>query len=317
MMYGESGPKKKRDWKSFAFQVILLTPAVAFLAIFMYYPIEETFRLSAMTTSGLGDMRFVGLENYQLLFRDFFKFFLDKENFFGDAKFVTSFVNVLIWAFWSVVIQIPIAFFVAFSLSAYKNKLTKPLRAVYYLANVLPSAITAMLAKFLFTSRSGVLDTLAAKFEWEWLARIDFLGDPNIAFWSVFAVATWAYSGFNIIYLMANIEQIPTDIIEAAELDGANRWQYAWYIVIPMVSYALRIVSILCIVGSMKLFDLPYLITTGGPVHATSTLGIMVYEDGFRNWQYGKAAAVGVIIFLLSLFFTVLQFSLQKKEGDL
>ena len=301
MMPGKK-KKKPRDWNALIFKTALLTPAVLFLAVFMYYPIEETFRLSMTRSTGLGPTVFIGFQNYVRLFQ--------------NEEFLMGLKNVLLWAFWSVVIQIPLAFFIAFSLSVYKNKLTKRLRVIYYLANVLPSAITAMLGRFVFAPRHGVIPSLANKFNWEWLGRIDFLGNPDLAFWSIFAVATWAYSGFNIIYLMANIEQIPKEVQESAQLDGATQWQYARFIAIPMISYALRIVSILCIVGSMKLFDLPWMMTTGGPGYATSTLGIVLYKNGFINWQYGRAAAVGVIIFLLSLFFTILQFSMQRKDRD-
>ncbi len=295
--------KKKRDWNSICFKTGFLLPAILFLVIFMYYPIEETFHLSFTRTSGLGVSVFTGLDNYVRLF--------------ADEEFQAGLVHVLAWAFWSVVIQIPLAFFVAFALSTYRNKVTNPLRAVYYLASILPSAIVAMLGRFMFAPNFGIIASLSAKFHWDWLAKIDFLGDPNIVFWSVFTVATWAYSGFNIIYLMANIEQIPKDIYEASQLDGANRWQYGKSIVLPIIAYPIRICAILCIVGSLKIFDLPYLLTTGGPGYATTTLGIVLYKQGFVNWQYGKAAAVGVVIFLLSLIFTVAQFSWQRKEGDI
>ena len=269
----------------------------------MYYPIEETFHLSLMHTSGLGEAVFTGFDNYLRLF--------------ANEEFQAGLVHAFAWAFWSVVIQIPLAFFTAFALSTYRNKITNPLRAVYYLATILPSAITAMLGRFVFAPNFGIIASLSAKLNWVWLAKIDFLGNPKLAFWSVFTVATWAYSGFNIIYLMANIEQIPMEIREASQLDGANRWQYARYIVLPMVAYPIRITAILSIVGSLKLFDLPYLLTKGGPGDATKTLGIILYQNGFVNWQYGKAAAVGVVIFLLSLIFTVAQFSWQRKEGDI
>lgn len=296
-----SRPRRRRDWHGVWFQALFLLPAIFFLALFMYYPIEETFRLSFMRSTGLGDEVYIGFQNYVRLI--------------NDAEFKAGLVNVLAWAFWSVVIQIPLSFFIAYSLTAYRNVLTNPLRAIFFLANVLPSAITAMLGKFVFAPRYGVIATLSAAFGWTWLQRIDFLGDPDLAFWSVFAVATWAYMGFGIVYLMANIEQIPKDIKEAAELDGANRWQYAWFVVIPMVTYPLRILAILSTVGSLKLFDLPYLLTSGGPGYATTTLGIILYKQGFTNWQYGRAAAIGVVIFLLSLVFTITQFSLQRKDG--
>lgn len=292
---------KKRDWHGIGFQALFLLPAILFLAIFMYYPIEETFRLSLMRASGLGDEVYIGLENYRRLI--------------ADAEFRAGFVNVLAWAFWSVVIQIPITFFIAFSLVAYRNRLTSPLRAVYFFANILPSAITAMLGRFVFAPRYGVIATVSALLGWTWVQQIDFLGDPNLAFWSVFAIATWAYIGFGIVYLMASIEQIPNPIREAAILDGANRWQYGWYVVLPLIAYSLRILAVLSIVGSMKLFDLPYLLTSGGPGYATTTLGIVLYKQGFVNWQYGRAAAIGVVIFLLSLIFTVALFSMQRREG--
>ena len=302
IVYGEKHGKK-RDWNLIAFKSFFLLPALAFLVIFMYYPIEETFRLSMMRATGLGDTVFIGFENYLRLFK--------------SDEFMTGLVNVFAWSFWSVVIQIPLAFFTAFTLTVYKNRFMGPLRTIYYLANVLPSAITAMLGRFVFAPRYGVIATLSEKFNWTWLGKIDFLGDTSIVFWSIFTVATWAYTGFGIIYLMANIEQIPMEIREAAELDGANKWQYARFIALPIVSYPIRILAIISTIGSLKLFDLPWLLTGGGPGYSTTTLVIALYKQGFVNWQYGRASAIGVVVFLLALIFAVTQFSLQGKEGDL
>ena len=296
-------PRRRRDWGRVVFILLMLLPAFAALGLFMYYPIEETFRQSLNRASGLGDAEFVGLANYWQLF--------------ANAEFRAGFLNVLLWAFWSVVVQIPLAFFVAFSLSNYKNPLTQPLRAIYYLANILPSAITAMVGSLVFGNTNGVISSLARNLNIGWLQKMDFLGDMRLAFPTVFIVATWMYSGFYIVYLMARIEQIPTEIREAAHLDGADGWLYARTIVLPMVRYPLRIIAVLCIVGSMKVFDLPFLMTRGGPADATKTLSIILYNRGFRDSQYGLAAAVGVVIFALSLVFTILQFSVQRRGGEL
>jgi ABC-type sugar transport system permease subunit len=293
--------RRKRDVNRAVFVALLLLPAVAALLLFMYYPIEETFRLSFMKATGLGDAVYTGLGNYVKLLH--------------DEQFLAALLHVFAWAFFSVVVQLPLAFAIAFSLIAYRNRVTRSLRAVYYLASILPSAITAMIGRFVFSPKNGIISTVAAALKIRFLQKIDFLGDPNIAFWTIFMVATWTYTGFYIVYLMARIEQIPMEIREAAELDGASGWRYAWHIVIPIVTYPLRIIAVLCVVGSMKVFDLPYMITAGGPGNATVTLGIMVYNDGFVNWQYGKAAAVGVVILLCSLLFTVAQFSFQSREG--
>jgi len=284
------------------FITLMLLPAVAALGIFMYYPIEETFRLSLMKTTGLHDEVFTGLGNYRVLFR--------------NSEFLAGLEHVFEWAFWSPLIQIPLAFFIAYALILYRNRVTKSLRAIYYLASIMPSAITAMIGMFVFSNTNGVLAALARKIGWTWLAKLDFIGDPHLAFWAVFAVATWMYTGFPIIYLMARIEQIPSEIREAAELDGAGGWHYARSIVLPMTAYPLRILALLSIVGSLKVFDLPYLMTRGGPGDATKTLGIILYNQGFVNWQYGSAAAVGVVIFLLCLAFTIAQFSVQRRGGD-
>ena len=173
-----------------------------------------------------------------------------------------------------------------------------------------------MLAKFVYTPRSGIISSLAAVLGWKWLASIDFLGDPDIAFWAIFAVATWAYTGFYIIYLMSRIEQIPREVREAAELDGASAAQYAFKIVLPELHYPFRILAVLCTVGSLKLFDLPNMLTVGGPGFATMTLGVTLYRHGFINWNYGKAAAIGVVIFVLSLIFTILEFTLGRKKEE-
>jgi raffinose/stachyose/melibiose transport system permease protein len=296
-----TSPKKRLDWQEIVFKSAFLLPALLALGIFMIYPIAETFRISMMRASGLGEETYIGFLNYIRLF--------------VNEEFLLGLLHVIQWAFWSVVIQIPLVFVIAFACTHYKTRVVKGLRSVYYLGNVLPSAVTAMLGIFIYQPNSGVIVTFARAVGWKWLERIDFLGNPDLAFWSLFALATWAYMGFGIIYLMANIEQIPVELREAAVIDGANKWQYARYIVIPQISYALSIQAILATVGSLKLFDLPYLVTVGGPANSTVTLGITLYREGFLNWQYGKGAAIGVVIFLLSLIFTIIQFSMQRDKN--
>lgn len=257
-----------------------------------------------MTKSlGFGPELYVGFENYLLLF--------------ASQEFLAGLLHVFTWAFWSIAIQLPLAFAVAFALSYYANRLTGPLRAVFYLSNVLPSAITAMLGKYIFTPNYGLIASFARLVGWKALGSVDFLGDPRFAFWAVFAVATWAYTGFPIIYLMARIEQIPKELREAAELDGATGFRYAWSVVLPQLDYPLRLLAVLCTVGSLKLFDLPNMMTTGGPGYATETLGIMLYRHGFVDWDYGQAAAIGVIIFVLSLVMTAAEFSIGGRKERL
>jgi ABC-type sugar transport system permease subunit len=139
--------RKSRDPRRTIFIALMLLPALAALALYMFYPIVETFRLSFMKSAGLGEATFNGLENYKFLF--------------GNGEFRQGLLHVFQWAIVSVLIQLPLAFFVAYSLIIYKNRVTKSLRAIYYLANIMPSAITAMLGIFIFSNTNGVLPTLA------------------------------------------------------------------------------------------------------------------------------------------------------------
>jgi raffinose/stachyose/melibiose transport system permease protein len=185
---------------------------------------------------------------------------------------------------------------------------------VYYIGNILPLVVIAMLTRFIFMPNAGLIASISKALNWEALGAINFLGDPSMAFWSLFALATWAYIGFQIAYFMANIEQIPHEHYEAALIDGANKWQYAWHIVVPQVFPAVRIMILISVLGCIRLFDLIWLTTQGGPVDSTITLVVYLYKQGFANAQYGKGAAVGVVVFALCLIVTVIQFTTQKKE---
>ncbi|HYH04624.1 MAG TPA: hypothetical protein VEC37_16145, partial [Bacillota bacterium] len=144
--------RKPIDWSEVLFKTTFLLPAFLALGVFMYYPIGETFRISLMRASGLGTETYIGLQNYVKLF--------------ANDEFRAGLLHVFQWAFWSVVIQIPLAFFIAFACTNYKTRVIKGLRSVYYLSNVLPSAVTAMLGIFIFAPHSGVIVTLAKTLGW-------------------------------------------------------------------------------------------------------------------------------------------------------
>jgi ABC-type sugar transport system permease subunit len=294
--------KKRINWSNVIFSSLFLIPALALLFIFMFYPIIETFRISATKATGIGGEEYVGFQNYARLLK--------------NDDFIASFIHVFQWAFWSIVIQIPLAFFIAYACSIFKSKLMKTLKSIFYMANFIPMAIIAMIGLFIFMPNVGAIATLSKTLGWKWLENIDFLGGQNVAFWTCFFMATWVYIGFYIVYLMANIDQIPVEIREAAIIDGANKWQYARYIVIPHISFPLQILVLLSAIGSFKVFELPWLMCVGGPGNATETLVMFLYKEGFLNWQYGRGAAVGVVIFALCLVFTVVQFSIQRGAKD-
>ncbi len=298
--------RRKTDWSRNSFRILMLLPTFVILALFMFFPIIETFRYSLTSTIGLGSAKYVGLANYAQIF--------------SDPDFLSSMWHVLQWAIFSVILQIPFSFFVAFVCTNYKGRYVRLLRSVYYIGNILPATIIAALATFIFMPGSGLMASIAKGLHWQALGNVDFLGVPTNAFWSLFALATWAYVGFQIAYFMANIEQIPVEHYEAARIDGANRWQYARHIVIPQVWPAIRIMILLTVLGCIKLFDLPWLVLKGGPVvngiNTTATMVIYLYKQGWNNAQYGVGAAVGVVLFLLCMVVTIVQFTTQRRETE-
>jgi ABC-type sugar transport system permease subunit len=301
-------PMRRRyfDWSKFSFKYLMLLPTFVLLIVFMFWGIEETFRQSLFASIGLGPEQFVGLANYAQIFT--------------DPDFLASIWHVAQWAFFSVLIQIPFSFFIAFVCTNYQGRYVRLLRSVYYIGNILPLTIIATLATFIFMPDAGLMASIAKGLHWTALGNVDFLGDPTNAFWSLFALATWAYVGFQIAYFMANINQIPAEHYEAALIDGANRWQYARFIVIPQVWPAIRIQILLVVLGCIKLFDLPWLVEKGGPVvngiNTTGTVVIYLYKQGWNNAQYGVGAAVGVVLFVLCLIVTIVQFVTQKRETN-
>ena len=284
-------PEKKKRTGTHYLSGVFPLACLGLLIIFMYYPIVDLFALRSTIPPGLNGQVYSVSELRQVVY---------ERQLRTDLLMFFSFLSVFPDP-WYFILLLPWLF----------------IKPDYRLTGcLLPGqcyafGITAMLGRFIFAPTFGVISSMAIKLNWKWLGSIDFLGNPDIAFWSLFAVATWAYTGFSIVYFMANIEQIPMEIRESAQFDGATLWQYARHIAIPMVAYPIRIIAIISTVGSLKLFDLPWLITGGGPVYSTTTLAIILYKQGFVNWQYGRAAAVGVIIFY-SLVFTIAQ--VRSKE---
>ncbi|MFS8572687.1 MAG: sugar ABC transporter permease, partial [Clostridia bacterium] len=128
---------------------------------------------------------------------------------------------------------------------------------------------------------------------------------------------TWQWPPFATLVFLAGFATVPTEIEEAASLETDSWFRILRHIHLPYLLPGLTAVLILRTADIMKLFDMVFVMTRGGPGYATTTLGIILYQQGFVNWQYGRAAAIGVVIFLLSLVFTVALFSMQRREGEL
>ena len=145
------------------------------------------------------------------------------------------------------------------------------------------------------------------------LGPVDWLGDPNWAMPSIILLSVWKNFGYNMLVFLAGLSSIPEELYEAAALDGAGAWNRLRHITLPMLGPTFVFVGVVTMIASFQIFSEPYVMTQGGPLKSTTTLVLLMYEQGFRWWRLGLAAAIAVVLFLLTLGGTLLQLRLRRS----
>ena len=269
---------------------VFLTPVTFFISVFILYPIVDSFWLSLHTWNGISSAKkFTGLENWLALA--------------ADATFYKAFLNNLMIVALSILIQLPIAVAIAYMLDLGGKKLNF-LKTIYFLPLLMSSVAIGFLFKYTYDPQFGLISAISELFGGE--GMIDLLGDPGKAIFSVIAVICWQYVPFYMVYFLAALSSQPVEIFEAAIIDGATRGQYFWRVALPIMKGAVKSAAILSLVGSLKYFDLIYVMTQGGPNSATELMATYMYKNAFQMMKmgYGSTVASGmfVIITVISLF---------------
>jgi raffinose/stachyose/melibiose transport system permease protein len=266
-----------------------LLPALLLYGAFVLYPIVQSMRYSMFDWNGLEPLdQFVGFDNFRRAFND--------EAFRGALRH-----NVIIIVL-SLALQIPFALALAVLLNQ-KLRGRGLLRTLFFAPYVLSEVVTGVVWRQILRP-AGLLDTTldgVGLSGWiqEWLA------DPSVVLYSLFFVISWKYFGFHMILLLAGLQQIPKELGEAAQLDGASNWQRFRYVTLPLLGPTLRVSIFLSIIGALQLFDLVWVTTRGGPINSSSTMATYLY-DQFRKGLFGYASAVSIVIFTLSLAIALL-----------
>jgi raffinose/stachyose/melibiose transport system permease protein len=133
----------------------------------------------------------------------------------------------------------------------------------------------------------------------------EWLADPGIVLYTLFVVISWKYFGFHMILYLAGLQQIPRELEEAAEIDGATKWQVFRHVTLPLLGPTIRISIFLSVIGTIQLFDLVWVLTGGGPVHGSETMAVTLFQYGFRRYEVGYASAISVTMFILCLVFAL------------
>lgn len=278
--------KKAKNISRYALIFLFLAPVLILFVMFFIYPLIFTFEASLTKWKGIGAMKFAGLINYERLFT--------------DETFLLAIKNNIIWALASGFIQVPLALFVALILTK-KPKGWKVLRTVYFLPNVISTVALAMMWTAIYNPNYGLLNAILKPFGVE---NIHWLGETSTALSAVIA-QTVLYIGYFMIIILAACSNIPKELYEAAEIDGASSFRQQLSITIPMLRGTLVTCATLAMAYGMRHFEATYLMTGGGPAYSTVTMGIQLFQK-MDEQRYGEASAVGIILIMLGTIVIVL-----------
>lgn len=281
------------------FVITLYTlPALLLILVLIYIPIAMTGYYGLMKWDGIGDMTFIGLENYIKLMQ--------------DGKFWTSAGHSFLLGLFS---TLSLLIYLAISLVlASKIKGSDLLRKIYLIPMLLSSVAIAQLWLKIFDPSNGMANRILEFFGVEntpiWLA------DPDIALYAIFIPIVWQYAGFYILIYYAALKNVPEEVVEAARIDGASPLQIAFKIKLPLISGVFKVTIMLAIVGSLKYFDLIYVMTGGGPNGASEVMASYMYKEAFKLNNFGYASAIGFGLLVICLGMTWLTSRLTKSEND-
>jgi multiple sugar transport system permease protein len=257
--------------------------------------------LTNLDIGGLGNpdqVRFIGLRNY--------------EQMFSDPAFWESFRNTAFFVGLGVPTLIIGSLAIAIALNYSQSWLFRALRAFYFVPAITAIVAISLIWGNLYNSQFGLLNWLLSLAH---IAPVQWLTDPTIAKFSVALVAIWRGSGLATIIFVAALQAIPPEYYEAASIDGAGEWRKIFRITLPLMRFAIFFVTVTTLIGWMQFFDEPYVLTQGGPVHATTSMSLYIYQEGFRYNAFGYASAASIVLFAIIAVVTAVQLRARRDEG--
>jgi multiple sugar transport system permease protein len=279
-----------------------VAPALALIGVFFALPVLGGLLLSLtdfdVYAIGRPDItRFVGIGNYRQVLADplFWKALGNTLEF------------VLLGGPLSVIVSLAAALLVSSKLARYPALY----RSIFFVPVATTLVAVAIVWRYLFHTQYGVLNWALGALG---VHPVDWLGDPHWAMLAIVVLAVWKNFGYNMLIFVAGLHAIPDDLYEAAELDGAGWWSRFTHVTMPSLAPTFLFVGLMTMLGNFQLFSEPYVMTQGGPLKATTTIVMLMYEQGFRWWRMGLAAAIAFILFLVMLIGTAVQLRVQRER---
>jgi multiple sugar transport system permease protein len=272
---------------------LFVAPALLAIAAFFFVPVAASVLLSftdfdIYAVADRANLRVVGLGNYGQLAR--------------DALFWVAVRNTL----WFVAVAAPLSIVTSLAaallLDASVTRWKGAFRTALFLPVVTTLVAVAVVWRYVFHPRVGLLNAVLATVH---LGPVDWLGDPRVALPAIVVMTIWKNFGFNMVILIAGLQSIPESLYEAARVDGARAFARFTHITLPTLRPTLVFVTVMTLIGNVQLFAEPYVMTQGGPAHATLSVVLLMYLEGFRWWNMGYAAAIAVVLFVAMLGMTL------------
>ena len=275
--------------------LLAVLPALCLFLVFTYVPLLMTLRYSITDWNGYSkEYNYVGLKNFVEIFRD------------SEVKMAlgNTFYFTIVTVGVGIVVQLMLAIFLF-----EKLKGRNVLRAILYAPCIISPVIVSLIWQNFF-QYAGIINEIMGKFGF----TVDWLGDPNVVKNVLIFINTWQWAGYGMIIFMTGLTSIPADVYEAAMLDGAFGWKKFRYITWPLLMPSVTVNVFVSITGALRLFDLPFVMTGGGPMNASKTISMTIYDNAFLYERFGYSSAVGVLLFVIVATITVIQLRITTSR---
>jgi raffinose/stachyose/melibiose transport system permease protein len=288
-------------YKSRKEMLIYGLPGVLLIFIFVYFPLLLNFVNSFYQWNAFSTARiFIGLENFKRLL--------------NDPIIVTAFINNTLYAIISVIFQCGLGLVFA---AVLENKLFSKyqgfFRTVYFVPAVMSMTVVGILWQFVYHPSYGIVNPFLKLIGLQGLA-MDWLGKSATAIYSVIFVSQWQSIGYIMLLFIVAIQKIPSEIYESAKIDGATGIKGFLYITVPLIKEMTLVTTVITVIGAYKVFSEVYVMTAGGPGHATETLATYMYRVAFRSDEMGYASSISALIFVVLFVLTLIQLKISKTN---
>ncbi len=295
---GSAGvPAVRRQQARYA--VLFIAPGLLIYLAFMIYPFLNTIYLSFTNWDGItADKDWVGLSNYARIF--------------GEGAALKAFVNNIIWVILGTISPVVLGLFEALLVwSGARGSIL--FRTLFFLPFVLPLVVVGIVWQWIYNPLFGIINQVLDGVGLQSVSR-GWLADPHTALYAVLIAAIWGASGFCFLILHASLQNVDMSTVEASMIDGANWFQRAWNIIIPQIAPQLTMVTTVTLIGGFSVFDIIFVMTGGGPGHASEVLATYTYKTAFQQNEAGYGSALAMLITALSLVSAVVFVRLRERQ---